>query len=170
MGLLALLCPRAEAEQVIGGSYECDTATIPTTSVMLLRFKGLDDRQEFASEHTNYQSITISDFLDFYPGFLENRLALAGVPVGNFQIVNDTDTTVNVTSAQTNQTVATVPAKLVEYTLTYAGIFRVGAVSLLVLDGTTGYNILYLIPLFSMETEQPPRQVQQIFDSFELVR
>jgi plastocyanin len=167
--VLAILCPQAASQPVMGGSHECDTTTPSTTSVMVMRFKDLDHREEFAS--TRNQSITISDFLAFYPKFLESRAALEGAPVGNIQIMNTTDTTVNVTSALTNHTIETLPAKLIEYTLTYGGIFTIGAISLLVLDETaiTGYSTLYLVPPFSMEREQPPRPVQQIFDSFELL-
>jgi len=162
---LAVICPQAAAQPVIGGSYECDTSN---SYLSIMRFKELDDRQEFASIPD--QSITISDFLAFYPKFLENRAALEGAPLGNIQVVNTTDTIVNVTSAQTNQTVATVPAKLIEYTLPYGGLFRIGSISLLVLDGTAGYSMIYLIPPFSMESEQPPMSVQKVFDSFELLQ
>jgi hypothetical protein len=95
----------------------------------------------------------------------------------NLQVVNDTDTTVNVINAQTNQTVATVPGKLVEIAFTFTatadaeeGRTRLFADALLVLNGTTGYAIFYPNELFAAESDKPPRPVQQILDSFELLQ
>jgi hypothetical protein len=87
----------------------------------------------------------------------------------SLQVVNNTDRTVNVTNAQTNQTVATVPGKLVEVAFTVKGVpNRLSAVALLVLNGTTGYAIFYPNQLFAAESDQQPSgPVQKILDSFE---
>jgi hypothetical protein len=165
MGLLATVCPQVRALPAIGGNgtYECGTSFALGT-VYIMRFKDLDDRPEFAS--IGNQSIPISDFLEFYHGFLRDEEPFS---VRDIRIVNNTDTTVNVTSAQTNQTLTTVPAKLMEHTFTIEGGSELNEFSMLVLNGTTGYSIANFNLPSLRESLQTPRPVKQIFDSFELL-
>jgi hypothetical protein len=167
VGTLALVCPEHEASPAVGATHACDT-TSSLSHVLIQRFAHLDDRPQFAS--TRNQSITMPAFLTFYLNFLENAAPSEDIEFSNVQVVNETDATVNVKSAQTNQTVATLPAKIVENTMTLGGIFRLSLVSLVVLNGTTGYSMSYFIDPSLMEGErQLPNGVRQIFDSFELI-
>jgi hypothetical protein len=177
VGGLAFVCPQEETQLAVGGTFECKIAPPPPSlaPMSISRFKDLDKRPEFASIQQNQTDITISDFFDFYIRFLEWGIPPREVP-HNLQIVNETDTTVNVINPQTNQTVATVPGKLVEVAFPVEGgegggpPTRLSSVVLLALNGTTGYAILYANPLFAAEADQPPRPVQQILDSFELLQ
>jgi PKD repeat protein len=104
------------------------------------------------------------------------------------EIMDNTDTTLNVTNAQTNQTIATVPAKLVEMTYntnfapneTRTGYFILTATNETAPSRgmTKGYSIFYEGSSTTAETTTSsgslaprplPQPVKQVFDSFELV-
>ncbi len=178
LGALAFVCPQEETQLAVGGTFECKIAPSPPSlaPMSISRFKDLDKRSEFASIQQNQTNdITMSDFYAFYIRFLEWGIPPREVP-NPLQVVNETDTTVNVINAQTNQTVATVPGKIVEIASPVEGgegggpPTRLSAVVFLTLNGTTGYAIFYANPLFAAESDQPPRPVQQILDSFELLQ
>jgi PKD repeat protein len=117
---------------------------------------------------------------------------LQEVGYNGIEIVNSTDTTLNVADAQTNETIATtVPAKLVEMTYstnfapneTRAGYFILTSTNATAPNpGTTkGYSVFYegnSTATTTAETTRPsgslastplPAPVRQVFDSFELV-
>jgi PKD repeat protein len=104
------------------------------------------------------------------------------------EIMDNTDTTLNVTNAQTNQTIATVPAKNVEMTYntnfapneTRTGYFILTATNETAPSRgmTKGYSLFYEGPSTTAETTTSsgslaprplPQPVKQVFDSFELV-
>jgi PKD repeat protein len=106
----------------------------------------------------------------------------------SIQIVNNVDTTVNLTLAQSNQTLTTVPAKFVEMTYTTAssapdetkrGYFLLTATNATApnLGVTKGYSVFYEGNYVSAETRSAnssaptplPEALRQVFDSFELV-
>jgi hypothetical protein len=178
VGGLAYVCPQEETQLAVGGTFECKLAPPPPSlaPMSISRFKDLDKRPELASIQQNQTNdITISDFYAFYMRFLEWGIPPREEP-HNLQVVNETDMTVNVINAQTNQTVATVPGKIVEVVFPVEGgegegpSTTLSSVVLLTLNGTTGYAIFYGNPLFAAESDQPPRPVQQILDSFELLQ
>ena len=83
-----------------------------------------------------------------------------GRRTNSLQVVNDTDTTVNVIDPQTNQTVATVPGKIVKVAFTPEGgppAVTLSSVALLALNGSTGYVIFYPNELFAAESDQLPK-------------
>ena len=117
---------------------------------------------------------------------------LQEVGYSGIEIVNSTDTTLNVADAQTNETIATtVPAKNVEMTYstnfapneTRAGYFILTSTNATAPNpGTTkGYSVFYegnSTATTTAETTRPsgslastplPAPVRQVFDSFELV-
>jgi PKD repeat protein len=117
---------------------------------------------------------------------------LEEVGYSTIEIVDSTDTTLNVTNAQTNQTIATVPAKNVEMTYntnfapneTREGYFILSATDATApnLGVTKGYSIFYegdsaaaaettttTTPSGSLAPRPLPAAVGQVFDSFELV-
>jgi hypothetical protein len=101
-------------------------------------------------------------------------------------IVNSTETTVNLTNPDTNQTIARVPAKLVETTYstvsapneTRRGYFLLTATNATAPNpGTTkGYTIFYegsslaaAAATTAYGSLLPPTPVRQVFDSFQLI-
>jgi PKD repeat protein len=112
---------------------------------------------------------------------------LRQVGYNSIQIVNNTDRTVNLAVAQSNQTLTTLPAKFVEMTYTTAsapdetrrGYFILTATNAIApnLGTTKGYSIFYEGNYISSEIRSSssstpiplPQAVKQVFDSFELV-
>ena len=112
---------------------------------------------------------------------------LRQVGYNGIQIVNNTDMTVNLAVAQSNQTLTTLPAKFVEITYTTAsapdetrrGYFILTATNAIApnLGTTKGYSVFYEGNHVSVETRSSssstptplPQAVRQVFDSFELV-
>ena len=129
--------------------------------------------------------MTIDNILSYHLQKLQE------VGYSGIEIVNSTDTTLNVANAQTNETIATVPAKNVEMTYstnfapneTRAGYFILTSTNATAPNpGTTkGYSVFYegnSTATTTAETTRPsgslastplPAPVRQVFDSFELV-
>jgi hypothetical protein len=169
--LLAFMCPQDQALPVIGGLYECTLESPDDVDVEAFRFVDLQTRPELAVLASQNRSVTTSDLVALYIEYLREtqpQEALEGL-----QIVNDTDTTVNVIDPQTNQTVGTAPAKYIE--LSHAHPFATGTFlrefALVVLgnDGNTGYVVH---PVFWSGVEldaETPSFVGQALGSFELL-
>jgi hypothetical protein len=129
---------------------------------------------------------------------LYHRQKLQEVGYRDIEVANSTGTTVNLTNAQTNQTISTVPASLVEITYstnlapneTREGYFILTATNATTpsLGTTKGYSIFYEgSPTNSSNVVTPeitttsvaapgnliltpmPSAVAQVFDSFELI-
>jgi hypothetical protein len=165
-GGLVELCPQILATPQIGGSYLCPDAQEGLDSVSVWRFADLKSRPEFAGLVQRNQSITTTDLVAFYFLFLEQKANFT-----NIRLLQNIDTTVNVIDPQTNETIATAPAKYIETTyLDSNGIPNEGDIALLVLsnDGNTGYVLLPLASLLTTAGELPPEH-QLVFDSFQLV-
>jgi PKD repeat protein len=114
---------------------------------------------------------------------------LQQVGYNSIQIVNNVDTSVNLTMAQSNQTLTTLPAKFAEMTYTTAssappdetkrGYFLLTATNATAPDlgVTKGYSVFYEGNYVSAETGSAnssaptplPEAARQVFDSFELV-
>ena len=197
-GILAQLCPEEEQEQQaaalsnVSGSGG-DTATSCQGSegdiIHIVRYPDLDTRLQVPNNITtntnNNNNITIDNILLYHMQKLEE------VGYSTIEIVDSTDTTLNVTNAQTNQTIATVPAKNVEMTYntsfapneTRSGYFILSATDATApnLGVTKGYNVFYegdsaattgtttTTPSGSLAPRPLPAAVGQVFDSFELV-
>jgi hypothetical protein len=157
---LARICPLDNALIVSVGRYQCEQGS--TANVNVMRFNDLHQRPEFAS--LGNRDISTSDFLSYYVQFWQ---------ISDVQILNNTDTAINVINAQTNQIVATMPAKLVEYTYLYSPdgttMTQGREFTLLVLNGGIGYSLFYEGLASSLTSGTPPFQVDQVFDSFRLL-
>jgi hypothetical protein len=165
-GSLVELCPQILATPQIGGTYLCPDTQEGLDSVSVWRFADLKSRPEFAGLVQRNQSITTTDLVAFYFLFLEQKANFT-----NTRLLQNIDTTVNVIDPQTNETIATAPAKYIETTyLDSNGIPNEGDIALLVLsnDGNTGYVLLPLASLLITAGELPPEH-QLVFDSFQLV-
>ena len=211
-GILAQLCPEEQQQQQqqgaaalsnVSGSGEGEggggnTATSCQGSegdiIHIVRYPDLDTRLQAANNITTNNSIvTIDNILLYHMQKLEE------VGYSDIEIVDSTDTTLNVTNAQTNQTIATVPAKNVEMTYntnfapneTREGYFILSATNATQpnVGMTKAYSIFYegtsaatagaatvaTIQETTTTTATPsgslprPPAVGQVFDSFELI-
>jgi PKD repeat protein len=209
-GILAELCPEDEEEDG-GGEQQQEQALTNVNSsssnsnsrrscqqlqqpqeeiIHIVRYPNLDARFQFALDITANNNNTITDNILSY-----HVQKLQEVGYRNIEIVNNTETTVNVTNAQTNQTVATVPAKTIE--MTYVTDFapnqtRTGYSILTATNATAptpgvtkGYSVFYEgnstadttngTPTLQKTTTSGnlhsslPASVKQVIDSFELI-
>src|ERR687893_3014984 len=153
--ILAQLCPQEEEqEQTVPSNVSVSGNT--TTScqgsegevIHIVRYPDLDTRLLANNvTTTNSTTITTDNVLTYHLQKLEE------VGYGSMQIVNSTDMRLNVTNAQTNQTIATVPAKFVEMTYNTASApneTRQGYFILTATDAThpnlgmtKGYSVFY---------------------------
>jgi hypothetical protein len=162
---LARICPLDNAVIDSAGRYQCEEGS--TANVNVMRFNDLHQRPEFASLE-NGAIITTSDFLSYYIQFWQR---IAGI--SDVQIWNNIDTAVNTISTETNQIVATMPAKRIEYTYLSSPdgstMTQSREFTLLALNGGTGYSVFHEGLASSLTSGLPPFEVGQIFDSFTLV-
>jgi PKD repeat protein len=113
--ILAQLCPQEEEQEAAlsNVSSRGDTATSCQGSegeiIHIVRYPDLDIRLQVPNNiTTNNGNLTINNILSYHMQKLQE------VGYHNITIVNSANTTVNITNAQTNQTVSIVPAKTVE--------------------------------------------------------
>src|SRR5215208_1564058 len=202
-GILAQLCPQEEGQgQGQGGAAAAlsnnvsrggggggDTVRCQGSEgdiIHIVRYPDLDTRLQVPNNITttnNNNNVTTIDNILLY-----HMQKLEEVGYNGTEIVDSTDATLNITNAQTNQTIATVPAKNVE--MTYNTNFapnetRTGYFILTATDATApnrgmtkGYSVFYEGNSATAETTTPsgslvprplPVPVRQVFDSFELV-
>ena len=207
-GILAQLCPEEEEQQQQGAalpntnSGSTNSSSISTSNVCqgseevihIIRYPDLDTRIQPASNvttttTTNNNNMTTDDVVSYHLQKLQE------VGYRSMQIVNSTETTLNLTNAQTNQPIAIVPAKLVEmaYSTNFApneirkGYFISTATNATApnLGTTKGYAIFYegnsttISTAAAIQTATAasgslaptvlPPAVGQVFDSFELI-
>ena len=125
-GILAQLCPQELQQQEQqraavsnnvsrgegGGGDTVRCQGSEGDIIHIVRYPDLDARLQAANNitTTNNNNMTIDNIL------LYHMQKLGQVGYRNIEIVNNTDTTLNVMDPQTNQTITTVPAKFVEMT------------------------------------------------------
>jgi PKD repeat protein len=178
-GILAQLCPQEEDQEQeqaaaalsnVTDSGDAAAATTTTTTcqgsegdvIHIVRYLDLDARLQgvvsnnvtnvtttttTATTTNNNNNLTIDNILSYHMQKLEQ------VGYNRIGIVVNTDTILNVTNAQTNQTIATVPAKFVEMTYNTASApneTREGYFILTATDAThpnlgmtKGYSVFY---------------------------
>jgi hypothetical protein len=125
-GILAQLCPEEEEQQQQQGAALPNTNSGSTNSsssnstnnvcqgseemIHIIRYPDLDTRIQPASNitTTTNNNMTTDDVVSYHLQKLQE------VGYRSMQIVNSTETTLNLTNAQTNQPIAIVPAKIVE--------------------------------------------------------
>src|SRR5215213_3066257 len=119
-GILAQLCPEEEQQQGAAASLtnaSGDGGNISSSSlscepsengvIHIVRYPDLDTRL-LANNVTFDDNMTTDNILSYHLQKLQE------VGYRSIQLVNSTDMTLNLTSPQTNETIATVPAKIVE--------------------------------------------------------
>jgi hypothetical protein len=186
-GILAQLCPNEQQQQqptlpnVDGDTFSCEPSE--DDLIHIVRYPDLDTRLQADTNFTsNNNNNMINDNILLY-----HLQKLQEVGYRNIQIVNSTDMTVNLTGAQTNQTIAILPAKTVEMTYTTviapneirSGYLISTATNVTApnLGMTKGYTIFYegnpvsaaemAIGFGSLSPLSLP--IAQVFDSFELI-
>jgi hypothetical protein len=209
-GILAQLCPQEEQQQqqgaalpdASGGSTNNSSSGISTSNscqgseevIHIIRYPNLDTRIQAASNvsttTTNSNPNMTTDDIQSY-----HLQKLQEVGYRSMQIVNTTDTTLNLTNPQTNETITTVPARLVEIAYstnsapneTRTGYFISTATNATApnLGTTKGYAVFYegnsttntaaaeittaTAASGSLAPTPLPPVVGQVFDSFELI-
>ena len=205
-GILAQLCPEEE-EQQQGAQLANDGSSANSSSgsnspsicqgseevIYIVRYPDLDTRIRAANNATtgNTNNITTDNVVSYHLQKLQE------VGYRSIQIINSTEVRLNLTSPQTNETIATVPAKVVEiaYSTTSAppnerriGFFILTATNVTApnLGTTKGYAVFYegnstnnttvaeitAVTAASSGSLAPtplPPIVGQVFDSFELI-
>jgi PKD repeat protein len=201
-GILAQLCPQEEGQGQGQGQAAAPSNNVSGSSggggdtvrcqgsegdiIHIVRYPDLDTRLQVPNNITttnNNNNVTTIDNILLY-----HMQKLEEVGYNGTEIVDSTDATLNITNAQTNQTIATVPAKNVE--MTYNTNFapnetRTGYFILTATDATApnrgmtkGYSVFYEGNSATAETTTTsgslvprplPVPVRQVFDSFELV-
>jgi PKD repeat protein len=193
-GILAQLCPQEEEDQAalsnVSGRGNTTTSCQGSEGdiIHIVRYPDLDTRL-FANNatDTNNTMITTDNILTYHMQKLQQ------VGYRSIQIVDSADMRLNVTNAQTNQTIATVPAQFVEMTYNTASAPNETREGYFILTATNatqpnpgmtkGYSVFYeggnSSSATSGTTTTPPSDslalrplaapVREIFDSFELV-
>jgi hypothetical protein len=197
-GRLAQLCPEKEEEEQQGaapatlpnaaGSGGGDTLSCEGSQnyvIRIVRYPDLDNRLQAANNVTTNSSsnnnMTNDNILSYHLQKLQE------IDYRGIQIVNSADMTVNLINPQTNQTIATVPAKFVEMTYSTAiapNETRSGYLISTATNATApnvgmtkGYSVFYEGSSVSAaeptigfgSLRQLPPAVKQVFDSFELI-
>jgi plastocyanin len=164
--LLARLCPEQQAVADIEGRYSCEESY---ENIQIQRYPNLADESEFASLVNG--TISNEDLVDYHILKLQ-KLGYTGISV-----VQNTKLTIDVRSSDTNNTIAIVPANLIELTYNNAssvdtrGYFMLAATNATSNVGIiSGYTLSYEADAATLSSGRPPEPIQQIFQSFEFVK
>jgi hypothetical protein len=170
--ILAIICPQQEAVQGTAAEmYNCEQSG---SSVEILHDR-LSHRPEFEVIE-DPASITPDNFLAFVIEEMQGR------NYTNVQIINSTDLTINITSPEdSNTTIRTAPAKLVEMTYQLSpGLGDMRSYSILATipenpqpglrQMVSGEFVTYEGPALTTPSGSPPPPVQQMFQSLEFIR
>jgi hypothetical protein len=163
--ILARLCPQEQAVSDRGDTYNCEEAQ---DRVSINEYPNLADEAESASVANN--SLTNEQFLEYQIQKLQE------FGYSDINIVNNTDMRINVTSTDTNETIAMVPAKLLEIMYSVNSTETRGYFLLSATNATSslglisGYSIFYEGAEATTPSGGPPSPIKQIFQSFEFVK
>jgi hypothetical protein len=175
-GILAQLCAKEQQGAILSNASDTinSNSTINTNGcqgaqeelIHIVRYPDLDTR--VVSNNSTVNNMTTDNIL------LYHLQKLQEVGYRDIQIVNRSDVKLNLTNPQTNQTIATVPAKLVEMTYNTASAPNVMRTGYLIstasnqtapnLGTTKGYTVFYEGNIITNAAA-----VAQVFDSFELI-
>jgi hypothetical protein len=175
-GILAQLCTKEQQGATLSNASDTinSNSTINTNGcqgaqeelIHIVRYPDLDTR--VVSNNSTVNNMTTDNIL------LYHLQKLQEVGYRGIQIVNRSDVKLNLTNPQTNQTIATVPAKLVEMTYNTASAPNEMRTGYLIstasnqtapnLGTTKGYTVFYEGNIITNAAA-----VAQVFDSFELI-
>ncbi|HEU4823976.1 MAG TPA: hypothetical protein VFS97_11175, partial [Nitrososphaeraceae archaeon] len=195
-GILAEICPEEQQQGLpnVGSGISSGCQGSNESIIHIIRYPNLDtNRPQVSNNNNNSTNDMTAD-----NNLLYHLQKLQEVGYRGIQIANVTETTVNVTNPQTNQTITTAPAKLVEMTYSTNLVpneARKGYFILTTTNATTpnlgtmkGYSVFYEGNFTNSSTAATPEitatsstvsgnlastplppAVGQIFDSFELI-
>jgi hypothetical protein len=175
-GILAQLCAKEQQGAILSNASDTinSNSTINTNGcqgaqeelIHIVRYQDLDTR--VVSNNSTVNNMTTDNIL------LYHLQKLQEVGYRDIQIVNRSDVKLNLTNPQTNETIATVPAKLVEMTYNTASAPKVMRTGYLIstasnqtapnLGTTKGYTVFYEGNIITNTAV-----VAQVFNSFELI-
>lgn len=163
--LLARLCPQEQALADNDGAYNCKEAD---ERIDIQRYPNLADEPEFDSIANS--NTTNENFLSYH------KLKLQKLGYTDFSILQNVNMTINVISADTNNTIAIVPANFIEMKYNSAnsvdtkGYFLLAATNATSKAGiVSGYGLSYEADAAILPSGNPPG-LEQIFQSFEFVK
>jgi hypothetical protein len=163
--LLARLCPQEQALVDTDGADNCEEAH---DSIYIQRYPNLADEPEFASIVNS--NITNENFLNYH------MVKLQKLGYADISILQNIIMTINVVSADTNTTIATVPANFIEMRYNSTNSIDTKGYHLLAATNATskagivsGYSLSYEADAASLPSGNPPG-LEQIFQSFEFVK
>jgi hypothetical protein len=164
--LLAQLCPEEQAVADIEGTHSCEESN---ESVYIQRYPNLADEPEFTSIINS--NITNEDLLDYH------IVKLQKLGYSEISILQKSNLTINVTDTETNETIAIVPANLIEMRYNNAnssdtrGHFMLAATNVTSNVGIiSGYSLSYEADAATFPSGGPPELIQWIFQSFEFLK
>ena len=162
--LLARLCPQDQAFADNDGAYNCEESD---EKIDVQRYPSLADEAEFASNANS--NTTNENFLSYY------MVKLQKLGYTDISILENINMTINVISADTNNTIAIVPANLIEMRYNSAnsvdtkGYFLLAATNATSKAGiVSGYSLSYEGDSAILPSGSRP-ELEQIFQSFEFV-
>lgn len=163
--LLARVCPQEQALADNDGSYNCEETD---ERIDIQRYPNLADEPEFASIANS--NTTNENFLSYH------MVKLQKLGYTDFSIVQNINMTINVISADTNNTIAIVPANFIEMRYNSAdsvdtkGYFLLAATNATSKAGiVSGYSLSYEADVAILPSGSPP-ELEQILQSFEFVK
>ena len=163
--LLARLCLQEQAIADNDGSYNCEEAD---ERIDVQRYPNLAEEPEFAS--ISNSNTTNENFLSYH------MMKLQKLGYTDFSILQNINMTINVISADTNNTIAIVPANFIEMRYNSAnsvdtkGYFLLAATNATSKAGiVSGYSLSYEADAAILPSGSPP-DLEQIFQSFEFVK
>ncbi len=161
-GILAQLCPQDQQEDKLtlpsvgGNTLSCEGSE--NDIIYIVRYPDLDNRLQVGNNNNNDDNTTTTSSNNNIVTNDNNILLyhmqkLQQVGYRDIEIVNSTDRLINLTDPQTNQTIATVPAKFVEMTYSTASAPNEARSGYFILTATNatqpnvgmtkGYSIFY---------------------------
>jgi hypothetical protein len=163
--LLARLCPQDQAFADNDGAYNCEEAD---EKIDVQRYPSLADEAEFASNANS--NTTNENFLSYY------MVKLQKLGYTDISILENINMTINVISADTNNTIAIVPANFIEMRYNSAnsvdtkGYFLLAATNATSKAGmVSGYSLSYEVDAAILPSGSPS-ELEQMFQSFEFVK
>jgi hypothetical protein len=164
--LLARLCPQEQAFADTDDAYSCEEAD---DSIYIQQYPNLADEPEFASIANS--NITNENFFSYH------MVKLQKLGYTNISVLQEINMPINVTSADTNNTIGIVPASFIEMRYNSAdspdtrGYFLLAATNTTSKGGLiSGYSVSYESDAATLPSGNLAEMIEQIFQSFELIK
>jgi hypothetical protein len=163
---LAQLCPQEQGVSDAGNTHNCDEAQ---DRILINQYPDLANSAEFSSLSGGKVGLN-EQFLEY------QKQKLQELGYGNINVLNNTKTPIEVKDTQSNKTIATVPANLIELSYTVNSTEARGYYLLAVTNATSdfgiisGYSISYDRAPGNASAGSLPEPVSQVMQSFKFVK